>query len=155
VAPSRWQLGHCPWRGRNATVSAHHPPTTDALPNLRARRRRCIRILITLVPDAGTYMMHHRALTDIAIMNDATHKPAHPPLAEIEQRFWSMHERSRREAPNSEAERRSLLRSLQGVISDSSPKFLEAIAEDYGHRSSNETVMAEVLPALMMVRGAL
>jgi coniferyl-aldehyde dehydrogenase len=88
-------------------------------------------------------------------MNDATHKVAELNLAEIEHRFWSMHEKTRSEPPSSEAERRGLLKALRHVISTSAPMFVEAIAQDYGYRSPSETLLAEVVPALMMVRGAL
>ena len=88
-------------------------------------------------------------------MNDATHKADGLTLAEVEHRFWSMHEKSRSEAPNSEAERRGLLQSLRRLVSASAPMFVEAIASDYGYRSSSETLLAEVVPALMMIRGAL
>jgi acyl-CoA reductase-like NAD-dependent aldehyde dehydrogenase len=88
-------------------------------------------------------------------MNDATHKVADLRLAEVEHRFWSMHGKTRSEPPSSEAERRGLLKALQQIISASGPMFVEAIAQDYGHRSPSETLLAEVLPALMMVGGAL
>ena len=88
-------------------------------------------------------------------MNDAPHKAADLTLAEVEQRFWSMHAQSRSEPSNSEAERRSLLKALRQVISASAPMFVEAIAQDYGHRSPSETLLAEVVPALIMAGGAL
>jgi acyl-CoA reductase-like NAD-dependent aldehyde dehydrogenase len=66
-----------------------------------------------------------------------------------------MHEQSRSEAPSSEAERRGLLQSLRRLVSASAPMFVEAIASDYGYRPSSETLLAEVVPALMMVRAAL
>ncbi len=88
-------------------------------------------------------------------MNDAPHKAADLTLAEVEQRFWSMHGQSRSEPSNSEAERRSLLKALRQVISASAPMFVEAIAQDYGHRSPSETLLAEVVPALIMAGGAL
>ena len=76
-------------------------------------------------------------------------------LADVERRFWSMHDKSRSEAPSSEAERRGLLSALRRVISASTPVFVEAIAQDFGHRSPSETLMAEILPALLMVGSAL
>ncbi len=88
-------------------------------------------------------------------MNDATPQAASLTLAEVEHRFWSMHEQSRSEAPSSEGERRGLLQSLRGIVSASAPMFVEAIANDYGYRSPSETLLAEVVPALMMIRGAL
>jgi acyl-CoA reductase-like NAD-dependent aldehyde dehydrogenase len=66
-----------------------------------------------------------------------------------------MHAQSRSEPSNSEAERRSLLKALRQVISASAPMFVEAIAQDYGHRSPSETLLAEVVPALIMAGGAL
>src|SRR5262245_19759908 len=76
-------------------------------------------------------------------------------LADVEQRFWSMHDKSRSEAPSSAAERRGLLSALRRLTFASTPVFLETIAQDFGHRSPSETLMAEILPALLMVRGAL
>jgi hypothetical protein len=32
--------------------------------------------------------------------------------------------------------------------------FVEAIAQDFGHRSQSETLMAEILPALLMIGSA-
>jgi coniferyl-aldehyde dehydrogenase len=75
--------------------------------------------------------------------------------ADVEQRFWSMHDKSRSEAPSSEAERRDLLSKLRRVISTSTPTFVDAISQDFGHRSPSETLLAEVLPSLLMVGSAL
>jgi coniferyl-aldehyde dehydrogenase len=88
-------------------------------------------------------------------MNDATHKVADLRFAEAEHRFWTMHGKTRSEPPSSEAERRSLLKTLRHVISVSAPVFVEAVAQDYGYRSPSETLLAEVVPTLMMVRSAL
>ena len=76
-------------------------------------------------------------------------------LADVQHRFWSMHDKSRSDAPSSEAERRGLLSTLRRVISTSTPVFVEAISQDFGHRSPSETLMAEILPALLMVGSAL
>jgi acyl-CoA reductase-like NAD-dependent aldehyde dehydrogenase len=89
-------------------------------------------------------------------MNDtAMHRPAEGPLAEVERHFWSMHAASRAEPASDPSERRRVLRSLQSIISASAPKFVDAIARDYGLRAPGETRMAEIVPALMMVRNAL
>jgi acyl-CoA reductase-like NAD-dependent aldehyde dehydrogenase len=88
-------------------------------------------------------------------MHDAAANTVDPRLAEVERRFWSMHDQSRAEAPSSEAERRGLLCALRRVISASTPMFVEAIAQDFGHRSQSETLMAEILPALLMIGSAL
>ena len=76
-------------------------------------------------------------------------------LADVEGRFWSMHDKSRGEAPSPEAERRGALTALRRVISTSTPAFVDAISQDFGHRSPSETLMAEVLPSLLMVGSAL
>jgi coniferyl-aldehyde dehydrogenase len=88
-------------------------------------------------------------------MNDTAASVAGLGLAEVERLFSSMHDRSRSEAPSSEAERRGLLTALRRVISASTPAFVNAISRDFGHRSPSETLMAEVLPSLLMVGSAL
>jgi acyl-CoA reductase-like NAD-dependent aldehyde dehydrogenase len=89
-------------------------------------------------------------------MNDiATHGLGEAALADIEQQFRSMHEKSRAAAPTKLGERRRLLRALRQIISDSTSAFVEAIDRDYGFRSPSETLLAEIVPALMMVSTAL
>lgn len=88
-------------------------------------------------------------------MNDAAPNVAGLELADVERRFWSMHDKSRSEAPSPEAQRRGVLMALRRVISTSTPAFVDAISQDFGHRSSSETLMAEVLPSLLMVGSAL
>jgi coniferyl-aldehyde dehydrogenase len=74
---------------------------------------------------------------------------------EVQQRFWSMREASRSSPPPSVEERRALLRALRDVIDARTPQLCEAIAQDFGWRSHDETRMAEVVPALTLVRDAL
>jgi len=88
-------------------------------------------------------------------MQDTAANVAGLKLADIERRFWSMHDKSRNERPSSEAERRTVLSALRRAISTSTSEFVQAIARDFGHRSPSETLMAEVLPTLLMVGGAL
>ena len=68
-------------------------------------------------------------------MHDTAPSVAGLKLADVEHRFWSMHDKSRSEAPSSEAERRDLLSKLRRVISTSTPTFVDAISQDFGHRS--------------------
>ena len=74
--------------------------------------------------------------------------------ANIEQRFWSMHKASRSEPPTTAAERKALLGGLRDMVSEYTREFSQAISQDYGWRSHDETLMAEVVPALTIVRDA-
>src|SRR6185312_6012075 len=73
----------------------------------------------------------------------------------LEQRFWSMREASRNDPPPTAAERKALLRALRDAVGTRAPEFCEAIASDFGGRSHDETRMAEVVPALTLIRNAL
>jgi coniferyl-aldehyde dehydrogenase len=75
-------------------------------------------------------------------------------IAPIERQFQAMHAASRAEAPWNAAERRRLLRALQGAIGAHSEDFAQAISSDFGWRSHDETRMAEVLPSLTMIQHA-
>jgi len=90
-------------------------------------------------------------------MNECSVPKAAPEdgIAHIERRFWSMHKANRTEPPPSAAERRELLRALRGVISKHAREFSATIARDFGWRSHDETRMAEVVPALTLIRDAL
>jgi coniferyl-aldehyde dehydrogenase len=89
-------------------------------------------------------------------MNEiAPHRVTDSSFGEIERQFWAMHARSRSEAPSPVDERRRQLQALREVISSSSPAFIEAIARDYSFRAAGETMMTEIVPALMMVGNAL
>ncbi len=76
-------------------------------------------------------------------------------LEDIRRRFWLMHEASRRAAPLAAAERKALLRRLRDAIDTRTQQFCEAIAQDFGWRSHDETRMAEVVPTLGLVRDAM
>ena len=76
-------------------------------------------------------------------------------IAHLERRFWSMHRASRAEPPPTATERKELLRALRNAISQNVREFSEAIARDFGWRSHDETRMAEVVPALTLIRDAL
>src|SRR3989337_2183009 len=69
--------------------------------------------------------------------------------------FWAMHMASREEPPVSLPERKEQLRALRRAISGTIGELQEAIARDYGGRSREETLMAEIIPALTTVRDAL
>lgn len=76
-------------------------------------------------------------------------------IAHIEGCFWSMHRASRETPASTAVERKLLLRALRDVISDRAREFSETIARDFGWRSHDETRMAEVVPALTLIRDAL
>ncbi|KAB2913708.1 MAG: coniferyl aldehyde dehydrogenase [Hyphomicrobiaceae bacterium] len=89
-------------------------------------------------------------------MNDIAREiPAEDAFADIEQRFWSMHKASRTQPPPGEAERRQSLRALRRAISATSAEIIDAVSRDYGWRSPAETLMAEIVPSLIIVRDAL
>jgi acyl-CoA reductase-like NAD-dependent aldehyde dehydrogenase len=75
--------------------------------------------------------------------------------AGLEARFRAMHEASRAEPPASLTERREHLRALRCAIASHIAQFQEAIARDFGSRSHEETLVAEIIPALTTVREAL
>ena len=66
-----------------------------------------------------------------------------------------MHAASRDEPPPALAERKVQLRALRRTIAQSVDAFQDAIASDYGFRSRDETLMAEIIPTLTTVRDAL
>jgi coniferyl-aldehyde dehydrogenase len=74
------------------------------------------------------------------------------PLAE---RFGSMRDASRNAPPLSSGERKAALRSLRDMIDTRAQDFCAAIASDFGWRSHDETRMAEVVPALTLIRDTL
>jgi coniferyl-aldehyde dehydrogenase len=76
-------------------------------------------------------------------------------IAHLERRFWSMHRASREMPAPTAGERRELLRALRGVISTHAGEFSVTIARDFGWRSHDETRMAEIVPALTLIRDAL
>ena len=71
------------------------------------------------------------------------------------QRFWAMHRASRTEPHLTAGARKAALRALRGLIREQADEFSEAIARDFGWRSHDETRMAEVVPALTLIRDAL
>ena len=75
-------------------------------------------------------------------------------VADIEQRFRAMLKASRSEPAPTAAERKAQLRALRDMIAASSEEFARSIEQDYGCRSRDETLMAEVVPALTLVRDA-
>jgi coniferyl-aldehyde dehydrogenase len=75
--------------------------------------------------------------------------------ADITQRFRAMHQASRSEAPLPADARKALLGALRRTIATRRAEFADALMQDYGCRSRNETLMAEVIPALTVVRDAL
>jgi coniferyl-aldehyde dehydrogenase len=75
--------------------------------------------------------------------------------SDLEARFRAMHTASREGPPATLSERKAHLRALHGAISDAMCDFQAAIASDFGWRSHDETLMAEVIPTLTTVADAL
>ncbi len=76
-------------------------------------------------------------------------------IADIERRFRAMRAASRAGPPSSLGERRKQLRALRDILSTARAEFVNAIARDFGWRSHDETLMAEIVPALGTVNDAL
>jgi coniferyl-aldehyde dehydrogenase len=74
---------------------------------------------------------------------------------EVESRFHAMREASRMEPPSGAAERKAQLRRLRDVVTVRRGEFAQAIAYDFGWRSHDETLLAEVLPTLGVIKDAL
>jgi coniferyl-aldehyde dehydrogenase len=74
---------------------------------------------------------------------------------EIGRLFRRFHEASRQDAAPGAAERKAQLRRLRDAIGTRTPQFCQAIAQDFGWRSHDETRMAEVVPTLGLVRDAM
>ena len=73
----------------------------------------------------------------------------------LDAHFQAMHEASRADPPPSVSQRKDHLRALHRAITQSLGAFQDAIARDYGSRSRDETLMAEIIPALATVSDAL
>jgi coniferyl-aldehyde dehydrogenase len=84
-----------------------------------------------------------------------TRHPAPAGAADLETRFRDMHQASRQEPPASLAERQAHLRAVRRALVASIPEFQETIARDFGWRPHQETLVAEMIPALTTVRDAL
>jgi coniferyl-aldehyde dehydrogenase len=97
---------------------------------------------------SGQFVMNEHTVSIAGTVLDAR-------LEESQRRFWFMREASRSEPPPSAEERRASLRALRDVINARTPQFCAAIAQDFGWRSHDETRMAEVVPALTLIRDAL
>ena len=78
--------------------------------------------------------------------------PSHPPLPSAAETLSQALQRQREaylaHPVPSLAERRSHLRTLQRFVRDHKQALCEAISADYGHRSTHETLLAEVFPVL-------
>jgi coniferyl-aldehyde dehydrogenase len=75
-------------------------------------------------------------------------------IADIQQRFLTMQAASRAGTPSSVAERKVSLSALRDMLSSSTGEFAETISSDYGWRSHDETLMAEIVPTLTVVSDA-
>ncbi len=81
--------------------------------------------------------------------------PPDDAIGDIGRRFQAMHRASRREPPAAEGVRKAWLKALRRVVADQRHVFADAIMQDYGTRSRNETLMAEIVPVLTAVSDAL
>jgi coniferyl-aldehyde dehydrogenase len=77
------------------------------------------------------------------------------PQTELNGQFQAFHQASRAEPPWPAARRRDLLKRLRGLLTTNQAKFAGAIAKDFGHRSHQETMLCEVVPALQAIDDAL
>lgn len=68
--------------------------------------------------------------------------------------FERLHEASRRQPAPDAATRRQRLGRLADLISDHTDAILQAISDDFGGRSPDETRMLEILPAMRGIRHA-
>jgi coniferyl-aldehyde dehydrogenase len=73
-------------------------------------------------------------------------------VADIERRFRAMHAASRSEPPPGAAERKAHLAALRAMVAACSEEFAHTINQDYGCRSRSETLMAEIVPSLTVLR---
>ena len=55
---------------------------------------------------------------------------------------------------HSEEDRLRWLDALRDVLAGHQPALIEAIAADFGHRSADETLLAEIMPSLHGIRYA-
>ena len=76
-------------------------------------------------------------------------------LADVERRFQAMLAASRTAPPTSVGERRKQLKALRDTLAAATDEFVEAICRDFGWRSRDETLMAEIVPALASLSDAL
>jgi coniferyl-aldehyde dehydrogenase len=75
-------------------------------------------------------------------------------LAALEERFWAMHHASRRAPPPDAVERKRRLRALAHSLGAAREDFVAVIAEDFGWRAREETLLAEILTSLTLIGDA-
>lgn len=73
---------------------------------------------------------------------------------QLTQQFDHMYSLSRSRPLNSWSDREALLESLETMLSDNKYRFADAISEDFGNRSKDETQFAEVFPSLQGIANA-
>lgn len=66
---------------------------------------------------------------------------------DLRDHFLHMQKLSRKRPLNSWMDREALLDSLEAMLSENKQVFAEAISQDFGHRSKDETQFAELLPS--------
>ena len=75
-------------------------------------------------------------------------------LAALEERFWAMHHARRRAPPPDAVERKRRLRALAHSLGAAREDFVAVIAEDFGWRAREETLLAEILTSLTLIGDA-
>ena len=76
-------------------------------------------------------------------------------FVDIERRFQAMQHASRHAAPIDETERRALLERLRDVVATKREDFIAAISADFGTRARQETLLADIVPSLILIADTL
>ena len=75
-------------------------------------------------------------------------------LADLDAIFQSQREAFRRSPHPSAAERREHLDKLRHLLLEHTHAIVEAVSQDFGHRSEHETKLLEIFPSLLGIRHA-
>ena len=76
-------------------------------------------------------------------------------IPDYESQFQRMLAASRREPPLDEVGRKALLRALRQCLCHARADLFAAVSQDFGCRSAQETLLAEVLPSMLIIHNAL
>ncbi len=83
---------------------------------------------------------------------NAVESATQPPQTAFGQVFQRMHAATRRTTMVERAVREARLAALLALVHDNAERFVEAIAADFGHRSTHETRLLELFPSLEAIR---
>ena len=73
---------------------------------------------------------------------------------QLQNQFDHMYKLSRKRPINSWSDRETLLESLEDMLSENKQIFADAISQDFGHRSQDETNLAELFPSFQGISHA-